>query len=234
MKTLIKCSALMSGLLTGPMAHAIPVTIDFELDAVGARANGFVSATVPGVSFFDTVGGELGIYQVPEGSGLRSLVVGTDLDGSALEIRFDSHTDFLSLAFGNDDPLKTNAGDLALLTIFSGATQLGQVAQVLNRDDLMNQSIQFGAIDGAVLFDRAVFAFTNPTFSTFTGGGSFADVGATEVVDNIVFNSRTPVLYVSEPSAVSLLTFALPMMLFTGGRRRARKLGWRYAGCPTS
>jgi hypothetical protein len=201
----------------GTSAHAIPITIDFEAEAVGARENGF---SVAGVSFADTVGADLGIFGVAEGLGARSLLVGRDQDGSALEMSFGFDIDVLSLSFGNDDPANTNAGDLAVLTLFAGLAQVGEVTLTLNRDDAMNQTVTFGEIGSGLLFDRALFAFTNATLSRFTGGSGVA-VGSTEVVDNITLNRVADVIAVSEPANPWLLAglFALALMF---SRKRAR------------
>jgi hypothetical protein len=214
-KNILGLLCALGALTFGAAAHAIPITLDFEAEAIGARANGF---SLSGVSFSDTVGAEMGIFQVPEGLGARSLAVGNDQDGSALEMLFAFEADLLSLSFGNDDPSNTNAGDLAVLTLFAGLNQVGQVTQALNRDDLMNQTISFGSIGGTVLFNRALFAFTNATLSTFTGGGA-TNVGASEVVDNISLNSVRDVIAVSEPGTLVLLLATLVALRMVGRRR---------------
>jgi hypothetical protein len=218
MKNKIVCLLCALGALTfSASAAAIPIDIDFEAEAIGLRANGFA---LSGVSFSDTVGADLAIFQVPEGLGTRSLVVSTDQDGSALEMQFAFDADVFSLSFGNDDPRNTNGGDLAVLTLFAGLDQVGQATVVLNRDDLMNQTISFGSIGGSVLFNRALFAFTNPTLSTFTGGGA-TNVGATEVVDNIFLNSVRNIVAVSEPGTTLLFLAGLLVLPFARGARKS-------------
>ncbi|HEU0102096.1 MAG TPA: calcium-binding protein [Mycobacteriales bacterium] len=132
------------------------ILIDFEQDTNGAVPNGFTSVDSPFVHFSDTVGadlllGDLGV----QGEGTRSLVVLPD-DASALEIRLDRPTTKLSLRFGDDDPGFTAPGDEAVLTLFRGSNQVGEVRVTLNRNDVMDQTIT--AVDGS-LFNRAVFSF---------------------------------------------------------------------------
>jgi len=130
----------------------------------------------------------------------------------------------LSLDFGNDGSSNTNPGDLAVLTLFFGAAQIGQVSVGLNRDDLMNQSISFGSIGGPVQFNRALFGYTNASLNLFTGGGS-TNVGASEVVDNIAFNTVDGVeIRVPEPGSALLMFTALAVMLVTHSRRRKRPI----------
>jgi len=210
-KTISRFLASAIMLLVLPaIVNADLVTIDFESDALGAQANGFSSVDAPGVTFTDSVGSELFVLSVPEGDG-QSLVVGGNLDQSALLIDFGATIDFFELAFGNDDPSTTNAGDLAMLTLFFGAAEVGQLSVVLDRDDLMSQVILFGLIGGATLFDNAIFGFTDSFGNLATGGGSLANVGSTEVVDNIMFN--TVGIAVPEPSTLALLSLGLGMIL---------------------
>lgn len=208
-------------LLLPAVVNATLITIDFESDALGAQANGFASSDAPGVTFTDSVGSGLFILNVPEGDG-QSLVVDGNQDLSALLIDFGTNLDFLELAFGNDDPSTTNAGDLAMLTLFLGAAEVGQVSVVLDRNDLMNQMISFGVIGGATLFDNAVFAFTDPFGNLATGGGNFANVGTTEVVDNIMFNTASVGVPVPEPSTLTLLSLGLGLILLYRMPRRRR------------
>ena len=78
----------------------------------------------------------------------------------------------LSLEFGNDDSGWSLPGDEAILTAFLGDTQVGQATVVMNRDDIMNQSIGIGGIT----FDRATFLYDT-------------DQGLIEIVDNIEFSA---------------------------------------------
>ena len=188
----------------GPAAADI-ITVDFEADAEGALANGFVPTGVSGVSFSDSVGEDLFMLAAGlEGSGSRSLYVGNTLDLSALEISLDFSADFISLDFGNDDPRYMNSGDMAVLTVFQGSTQVGQSTLAVNLDDLMNQTISFGVIGGGTLFDFATFAYTNEFFLLATGGGD-VNIGNSEIVDNIQINN----VPVPEPSSLVLLTIGI-------------------------
>lgn len=202
------------------VATASVVTIDFEADSIGTKANGFTPTGITGVAFSDSNGAELGVYNLLEqGSGTRSLLVGGDLDGSLLQISLGYTADFLSLDFGNDDINATNAGDLAVLTTFLGSTQVGQTTVVLNRDDVMNQTISIGSIGNGILFDNATFAYTNPLFSTLTGGGA-ANIGLSEAVDNIQINSAV----IPIPAAIWLFISGLICIYsFSSQRRKVLK-----------
>lgn len=90
----------------------------------------------------------------------------------------------LGLWFGNDDPGFTSQGDLAVLTLFDGLTQIAQVTVELNRNDLMDQSISYTGL----AFNRATFAYTNAALDPHTQGTL---TGLTEIVDNITFTEFT-------------------------------------------
>ncbi len=170
--------------------------INFNSDSTGTKPNGFFSVDSTRVSFTDTVGANLDVSNYgSQSNNTNALAVNTDLDGSVLQMNFTSLVTSLSLDFGNDDPCCTIAGDLALLTTYVGATQVGQTSIVLNRDDIMNQSISIGGF-----FDRATFGYTNAAGSPFTG---INNSGLIEVVDNIRF---TPI---PEPSTLILLALGL-------------------------
>lgn len=184
-------------------ADAALITIDFEADAEGARANGFTPSGVSGVSFSDSVGEDLYVTgAIAEGSGLHSLFVGTDGDLSLLQISLSFTADYLSLDFGNDDPNFTKPTDMAVLTAYLGSTQVGQSTLDLNINDLMDQTITFGSVGGSVLFDYLTFAYTDQYFN-LAAGGDPVNLGAAEVVDNIVINQTTSA--VPEPGTLALL-----------------------------
>jgi hypothetical protein len=110
-------------------------------------------------------------------------------DPSYMIMDFSVITNSLQLDFGNDDPGWSNPGDMAVLTVFLGATQVGQTSVVMNRDDIINQSILVSGVN----FDKATFFFDvtrtppNPP-------------GLIELVDNVEF---TPVA-IPAPGAVLL------------------------------
>lgn len=182
----ILCGLGIAGLvvIAGPASADF---IDFESDASGAQANGFASVDSSLVTFTDSMGAGLEIYSGFETDG-QSLIVRGD-DASYLIMDFSVLMNTISLDFGNDDPGFSNAGDTAELRLYNGATQVGLVSVVMNRDDLMNQSIAFSGAD----FDRAEF-FYNVTTS-----------GLIEVVDNISFDQAP----VPEPATMTLLGLGL-------------------------
>lgn len=165
MFALIACVAL-----TG-VAQAV-VVIDFESDTTGAKPNGWMSVDSSLVSFTDSVGTDLNVGDYGAQSQGQALAVMTDFDDSWLVMDFAVRVNSLSLDFGNDDPAFSTAGDQAVLTAFLGGSQVGQTSVVMNRDDIMNQSISIAGVD----FDQATFYYAvNPS------------QGLIEIVDNIQF-----------------------------------------------
>lgn len=161
---LIACAGL-----TGAAQAA--VVIDFESDATGAKPNGWQSDDSALVSFTDSMGANLDVYDYGNQSHGQALAVNSD-DPSYLIMDFAVPVGFLSFEFGNDDPGYSAPGDLAILTAFLDGGQVGQTSVVMNRDDIMNQSISISGLT----FDRATF------FYDVTGGS-----GLIEIVDNIQF-----------------------------------------------
>jgi len=167
--------------------------IDFETDGTGSRANGFTSDDSPIVHFYDTSGADLRLDNYGgQSNNTNALGVFNDTDGSMLRMVFDMNMAALSFDFGNDDPSFTNPGDLAILKLYNNATFVGMVTVVLNRDDLMNQTIGFVGPN----FNEAFFYYGNANFTPYTGGGN-TNTGLIEIVDNI--NYRVP-----EPSLLAL------------------------------
>ncbi len=205
LKYLVLSAGVLSFCVAGPAGAAL-MTVDFEADAEGSRANGFTPSGASGVSFSDSVGEDLYLTgAIPEGSGSHSLFVGTDGDLSLLQISLSFTADYISLDFGNDDPNYTVPTDMAVLTAYLGSSQVGQSTVALNVNDLMDQTIIFGSIGGGVLFDYATFAYTNQYFSP-AAGGEPVNLGAAEVVDNIVINTASGAsTRVPEPGTLALL-----------------------------
>ena len=164
MFALIACAGL-SG-----VAQAV-VVIDFESDTTGGKPNGWMSADSGLVSFSDSMGADLTVSDYGTQSHGQALGVFPD-DPSYLIMDFAAPVSFLSLEFGNDDPGWSAPGDLAVLTAFLNGGQVGQTSVVMNRDDIMNQSI---SISGMTL-DRATFFYDVTAAS-----------GLIEIVDNIQF-----------------------------------------------
>ena len=170
----------------------------------------FTPVGISGVLFSDSVGAQLSVDNFGAQGDGQSLAVQQDDDASELEIDLGFTSDFISLDFGNDDPGNTNPGDIAVLTAFLGAVQVGQETLLLNRDDLMNQTIMFG---GATLFDIATFAFTDSTFDLTTGGFPFnTDFGSTEIVDNISINALQVQVQVQVPEPATILLIGLGVL----------------------
>jgi hypothetical protein len=175
--------------------------IDFEADTLGAKANGFTSASDAGVHFTDTIGTNLQV-QPDQVVGNRLLYAFND-DASRILINFDSAMNSLSLFFGNDDFCCTAVGDRAWLELFSSATSVGLFSVVMNRNDLTDQSIS----GNAASFDSAIFWYGNST-------GTPIDL--IEGIDNLSFTSAAAV---PEPASLALLGIGLAGL----GAMRRRK-----------
>jgi len=173
-KKIIICVLFICLGLTG--SAQANITIDFENDPTGLKPNGWVSADSSLVSFTDSLGADLVVGDYGVSSHGNALAVYWD-DPGYLVLDFSVIATSLELEFGNDEPAWSNPGDMAILTAFLGATQVGQTAVVMNRDDIMNQSISISGMN----FDQATFFYNvsrtppNPP-------------GLIEIVDNIKFN----------------------------------------------
>jgi PEP-CTERM motif-containing protein len=194
--------------------NAEAAIIDFTADTAGAKANGYTPVGHPGVHLSDTVGSGLDIEDFGVQSHGQAIQVLDDTDGSILDIAFDFQLSSLSLDFGNDDPLFSILGDRAVLSAFQGAVAVGQTWLAMNRNDVMDQTISFSG----VLFDHVTFAYTNSSFSPFTGGPG-TNTGLIEVVDNIRYEpANAPV---PEPGSLLLLGAGLAGLRYSRRRRQS-------------
>ncbi|QUM75793.1 PEP-CTERM sorting domain-containing protein [Moritella sp. 24] len=198
--TLIKnkiAQALLFTTCTFCSVQASAVLINFEADTAGAKANGFSPVGDPLVTFTDNVGSglQIGNFGV-QGNG-NALAVFSDGDGSGVFINFASDIMNLSLSFGNDDPNYSNPGDLAWLDLYKNGSLVGHTDVLLNRDDIMNQTIGFNGLN----FDQAFFAYTDGSGNPFTGGTG-TNIGLIEIIDDINYT-------VPEPSAMAFIGLGL-------------------------
>ena len=164
--------ALPPALAATLSAHAALVTVNFESDAPGPVANGFMSFDSPFVTFSDSDGSDLSIGNFGIASDGQSLMVGQN-DTSALIMNFSTIVDSLSIDFGNDDPNLSEPGDFATLTLFLGNVFVGEAFVELNRNTAMDQTISFS---GA--------AFDNATIEYYVSSD-----GVAKTFDNFVFNT---------------------------------------------
>lgn len=202
--------------LAGPVQAAI-VTIDFAEDAPGAKAEGFSAIDYAGLQFFTDLGAGLEVGDFGVQSDGQGLLARNDTNGNFIVGVFsDGPHAFLSMEFGNDDPFFTIAGQRAVLTVYLGAALVGQTFVVMNRNDIMDQTIGFNFGP----FDNFTLAYTDAAGNPFTGGPG-TNVGLIEVIDNITFDVADTV--VPEPAtwAMMILGFGGVGTILRGRRRLA-------------
>ena len=160
----------------GPAAPAadapagVGAMIDFESDTAGAKPNGWQSVDSDVVTFTDSIGADLQVGNFGVQSDGQALGVFPD-DQSFLIMDFALPMRAVSLDFGNDDPGFSNPGDEAEIRVFMGDTPMGSSQVVMNRNDIMDQTIEYAG----ECFDRAEFQYNVTTN------------GLIELVDNINF-----------------------------------------------
>jgi len=164
-------NGVAGGSAVPPAGLVSDAIINFDSDPTGSVPNGFQSDDSDLVSFSASSGGnlQLGNYG-SQSNGTNAL--GTFPDNqSFLIMQFATPMRSVTLDFGNDDPGFSNDGDEAEIRAFSGETLVGASQVVMNRNDVMDQSITFDA----ACFDRAEFQYNVTTN------------GLIEIVDNIDF-----------------------------------------------
>jgi hypothetical protein len=179
---------LLVAWLAPPASAAV---IMFNGISTGVKPNGFVSPEDTRVSFSDSIGANLDLEDYGVQSHGPALGCFGD-DPSTLLMNFTQPMTTLSLEFGNDDPGFTVAGDVAVLRAFLNSTQVAESTVVLNRDDIMNQSISVTGV-----FNNAVFFYGRGVTPT--------PINLIEIVDNV--NA------VPEPVALTSLSAACVCLL---------------------
>jgi hypothetical protein len=185
---------------------AFATTISFDSDTPGLKANGFVSRDSPLVRFTDTLGGVLQVYDfTPQTHGQGLAVFGDD--PGALRMDFASSMTSLSMAFGNDDPRFTAPGDRAWLALFENGSFVDLTSVVMNRDDVMNQTIMFSGAP----FNGALFWY---------GEADTTAINLIEAVDDIRFSADDDGSAVPEPTSMLLVGTGLIVMSRSARGRR--------------
>lgn len=141
---LVAAGSLVAGVVqpAGASPRGTDDLITFELDAAGSKPNGWMSFDSAITKFSDSIGADLMVDDYGVQSDGQALAVFPD-DQSFLKIQFSVPVCGLRLAFGNDDPSASNPGDKALLRLSNGPVTVGKRSVVMNRNDVMDQSIGF-------------------------------------------------------------------------------------------
>jgi Ca2+-binding RTX toxin-like protein len=169
--------ALTAGGLVSPGAAtaAAPgaITATFSSETTGVKADGFSTVEAPQLHYYNIGGSSIQVGDYGVQSHGRGL---SHFGNGVLEIRIGGPTTAIRLGFGNDDPNSSNTSDMAQLTLFRGATQVGQVDVNFNSNDAMDQTIGFSA---GPLFNRATLQYVDATGSP---------INLTEIADDIIIN----------------------------------------------
>ena len=218
-------------------ASATLIAIDFEADGdpgdpffPGPVPLGFESVDATGIHFstIDDAGIRTGGFVTSAGGGQTD---GISFIGSescrtcfkGISIDFDFFVTSLSFQFGGDQPVDssfTNPGDLAVLTLFSGGSQVGQSVVAQNQNDVMDQTIAFTGAE----FHQATFFFTD-----LSQGSVFL---IAEIIDNIVLETNfdpAPLVFgpsndIPEPSTLALFLTGLAGLGLMMRRRRGSQI----------
>jgi hypothetical protein len=213
---LLAAAATAATLAFGASAQAATlVTIDFTEDTGGVKAEGFSAVDYADLDFFTDLGAGLEVGDFSPQSQGNGLLARNDTNGNFIKGVFnDGPHAFLSMDFGNDDPFFTIPGQRAVLTVYLGAALVGQTFVVMNRNDVMDQTIGFNFGP----FDNFTFAYTDAAGNPFTGGPG-TNVGLIEVIDNITFDVADAV--VPEPATWAMMILGFGGVGATMRRRRS-------------
>jgi len=177
MKKLISIFCTLTLIISVVFSISLPVcaigydiVINFENDSTGNKPNGWSSIDSDLVKFYDSLSSNLIIGDYGHQSHGLALHLGST-DQSKILLLFSEPMNFISLEFGDDDPGWTEPGDEAVLELYDGSNLISEVRVVMNRNDNMDQSIEFSGDN----FDKAIFYFD---------ASNWPD----EVIDNIYLN----------------------------------------------
>jgi len=187
--------------LVAASAASAALLVDFENDLAPVNVlNGFQSSDSSLIHFSDTDNSNSLI--VLEFDGSHALGVLND-DDSGLLMEFDVVASALSLEIGNTSAAL--AGDTAVLTVFSGAVEVGSTIVVLNGTDAIDQTISYAGAS----FDSAILKYNVAS-------------GLTEIVDNIQLTQA--VRAIPEPGAGFLFGVGALLVGAACDRRSRREI----------
>lgn len=188
----------LMGISMAASMGANAAVIDFTTETQEAKPNGY---TVMGVQFFDTLQANLVVIDAGQKSIGNALGIFGD-NPSILRMVFPGLSNFLAVSFGNDHPVFSDPGDVALLRLFLGGSQVGETTVELNRNDIMDQIITLAGIN----FDEATFTYASP---------ALAPINLMKIVDNITFLPAQ----VPEPGSLVLVGMAIAGLALVRRRR---------------
>jgi hypothetical protein len=185
-------------------------SITFENDAIGPKANGWMSVDSNMVTFTDSNGADLDVYDFGGQSNGKAIACNTDYDGSALVMSFAAAMDYLSFDFGNDDGAWLAQGAYVEVQFYSDELLVATGTIAMNLNDLMDQTFVF---DEDLAFNKATVEYLGVPLNNQNG--------LIEIIDNIVFE-EADAAPVPEPGTMFLLGSGL-FGLVMRGRKKMKK-----------
>ncbi len=133
MKRILLAVLAASAFVAVPSASASvtsPININFTADTPGPVANGFTSSGIPQVSFSDTIGADLAIYNSSTGETHGNGIIVQPDDASALEIRISKPTTGISMARRAPRPATSSKARAVLTSSAAAAARISSSVAV--------------------------------------------------------------------------------------------------------
>jgi hypothetical protein len=190
------CAVTLALVLVG---NANAVLVNFDNDAVGPKANGWVSNDSDLLHFSDSNGSGLKVLNAGNQTHGNAITCYNDYDDSYLIMDFDIYVGYLAFDFGNDDPEWIKKGNV-VLELYRDGTFVDQATMAMNVNDIMDQTM----------------IYTGATFNRATIYYDVVGRGLIEAIDDINFEA------VPEPSTILLMGIGL-LGLLGYSRKRSQK-----------